>query len=62
MRDLSWKTAANPPSDDRTVVIQLKYGGTELGYFRSNQWFSVTGRTVAVINWSERPNTKPSSN
>ena len=59
MNDLSFNPATKPPDDDRVVVVRMKHGGVEMGYFRKGKWQLVTGRSVAVTSWSERPNYTP---
>lgn len=56
MNDLSWMPSSNPPNDERVVVVRIRYGGVEMGYFRNGKWQLVTGRSVVVTYWSERPN------
>lgn len=50
-----WIPASKPPSDDRTVVVELKNGGTGLGYCSKGEWKLVTGTLVNVISWCDRP-------
>ncbi len=50
-----WQPASRPPNGERAVVVQMQYGGVELGYHRRGKWHLVTGRPVNVTHWAERP-------
>lgn len=49
-----WKPASRPPDSKRTVVVRLRHGGVDMGYYEGGRWLLVTGRPVNVEQWQER--------